>query len=151
MIQLPSHTTHRLQPLDIGFFGPLQGYFAQHQSTWLADPENVGKPITIYQIPSLFRQAYNQAATLGTAENSFAGCGIWPVNRLKFPAHLFAAAVALSQDEAESDSNELDEPDEVENVSSGEIANSSAAAIQHRLGQPHHHWGQSLQLPFNQC
>lgn len=131
MIQLPSHTTHSLQSLDIGFFGPLQGYFAQPQSTWLADPENIGQPITIHQIPSLFRKAYNQAATLGTAENSFAGCGIWPLNRLKFPAHLFSAAVALSQEElseAESDSNEPHEPDEVENVSSGEIVNPPAAA-----------------------
>lgn len=28
LLQLPGHTTHRLQTLDIAFFGPLQQYFS---------------------------------------------------------------------------------------------------------------------------
>lgn len=35
LLQLPGHTTHRLQPLDVAFFGPLQIYFTQAQETFL--------------------------------------------------------------------------------------------------------------------
>lgn len=31
LMQLPGHTTHRLQPLDVSFFLPLQTYFIQGQ------------------------------------------------------------------------------------------------------------------------
>jgi len=42
LLQLPSHTTHQLQPLDVAFFKPLQNYFSSAESGWLADKANAG-------------------------------------------------------------------------------------------------------------
>jgi hypothetical protein len=35
LLQLPGHTTQRLQPFDMAFFGPLQAYFIQAQKNFL--------------------------------------------------------------------------------------------------------------------
>eukprot|EP00745_Piridium_sociabile_P012380 TRINITY_DN190907_c0_g1_i1.p1 TRINITY_DN190907_c0_g1~~TRINITY_DN190907_c0_g1_i1.p1 ORF type:complete len:178 (-),score=23.43 TRINITY_DN190907_c0_g1_i1:26-559(-) len=35
MLSLPPHSTHRLQPLDVSFFKPLQSFYIQEQETWL--------------------------------------------------------------------------------------------------------------------
>ncbi|XP_046674733.1 uncharacterized protein LOC124363528 [Homalodisca vitripennis] len=35
MIQLPGHTTHRMQPLDRSFFKPFKGYYTQSVEKWL--------------------------------------------------------------------------------------------------------------------
>ena len=48
LLQLPGHTTHRLQPLDVAFFGPLQKYFVQAQETFLR--QNKGDKIYQTQI-----------------------------------------------------------------------------------------------------
>lgn len=105
MLQLPSHTTHRLQPLDIAFFGPLQGFLASAEKGWLTD--NPGKIISIYEIPTLFKDSYYRAATLGNAESAFRGSGIWPIDILRFPEHAYAAADALnSGSDPENDEND---------------------------------------------
>lgn len=49
---LPSHCTHRLQPLDVCFFGPLSKYYNSAATQWLK--ENTGRVITLYQVASLF-------------------------------------------------------------------------------------------------
>ncbi len=124
MLQLPSHYTHRLQPLDVAFFEPLQLYSSSAERGWLADKENVGKTISMYQIASLFRESYNQAATLATVENAFRGSGIWPIDREHFPEHLYAAADAMNaQSEAARDSN-----DEITSVSIEEVAVAAVGA-----------------------
>ncbi|KAG5863553.1 hypothetical protein JTB14_007453 [Gonioctena quinquepunctata] len=57
--------THRLQPLDVAFFKPLQSYFVQAQDSWLR--AHVGQGISAYNISELI----SEAATVGTAENAF--------------------------------------------------------------------------------
>ena len=69
MLQLPGQTTHRLQPLDIAFFGPLQTYFTQAQETFLR--LNKGDKIYQTQILKLLNEAYSRAATVGIAESTF--------------------------------------------------------------------------------
>jgi len=32
---LPAHSTHLLQPLDVGLFGPLQRYYSNGLDTWM--------------------------------------------------------------------------------------------------------------------
>lgn len=34
MLSVPPHTTHKLQPLDVGVFGPLKTYFEQTVDVW---------------------------------------------------------------------------------------------------------------------
>lgn len=109
LLQLPSHTTHRLQPLDVGFFKPMQNYYVQEQDTWLR--AHVGQPITVYNVSELLSQAYGKAATVGIAEGAFRGAGIWPVNRNRFGDHLFAPSTAtLNEDESIGDDDTSKSP-----------------------------------------
>lgn len=45
LLCLPPHTTHRLQPLDVAFYGPLKTYFNQEVSKWLKN--NPGRTVGI--------------------------------------------------------------------------------------------------------
>ena len=48
MLAQPPHTTHRLQPLDVGFFKPLQTYYDQFIERWLLNHPRR----TIYRVPN---------------------------------------------------------------------------------------------------
>lgn len=98
MLQLPGHTTHRLQPLDVAFFGPLQTYFTQAQETFLRQYK--GDKIYQTQMSKLLNEAYGRAATVAIAESAFRASGIWPVNRHVFTDDLFAAADVLQPSES---------------------------------------------------
>ena len=93
LLQLPGHTTHRLQPLDIAFFGPLQTYFTQAQETFLR--LHKGDKIYQTQMSKLLNEAYGRAATVRIAESAFRASGIWPVNRHVFTDDQFAPADVL--------------------------------------------------------
>ena len=90
LLSLPPHTTHRLQPLDVCFFKPLQTYYDRFIATWLRN--NPGRTFTEYQVAEAFGDAFGKAATVATAVNSFAKCGIWPCNPSVFSDLDFAAA-----------------------------------------------------------
>lgn len=90
MLQLPGHTTHRLQPLDVSFFKPMSSYYIQATENWLRT--NPGRQVTQYQVASLFTKAYQRAAVIGNIANGFKAAGIWPLNTNVFPEHLFEAA-----------------------------------------------------------
>ncbi|XP_030758537.1 uncharacterized protein LOC115884179 [Sitophilus oryzae] len=90
LVSLPSHCTrtHRLQPLDVSFFGPLKIFYDQEISKWLR--EHPGRVVTQYQISSLLAVAYGEAATVKSATNGFEKCGLFPVNPDIFEEHEFA-------------------------------------------------------------
>nr|CAH7743754.1 unnamed protein product [Callosobruchus chinensis] len=79
----PPHCTHKLQPADVTFNGPLSTYYSA------ASP---GRVVTPYQVAKLFGNAYLKAATMLTAINGFKTCGIWPVDRNVFTEADFIAA-----------------------------------------------------------
>ena len=79
MLSLPPHTTHKLQPLDRSFFGPLMSNFNQAADKWMRN--HAGKGITTYQICSLFGEAYVKTASMSNALAGFVKSGIWPCNR----------------------------------------------------------------------
>lgn len=99
LLQLPGHTTHRLQPLDVAFFKPLQSYYVQAQEKWLR--ANVGKTISQYHVAALFSEAYGRAATVEIAASAFRGSGIWPVDRNHFKDHDFAISEVLCLNEGQ--------------------------------------------------
>jgi hypothetical protein len=114
LLQLPGHTTHRLQPLDVAFFKPLQSYCVHAQEKWLR--ANVGKTISEYHVASLFSEAYGRAATVKTAASAFRGSGIWPVDRNHFKDHDFTPWKTLCPNQEQlDDGNEPLQIDEVEN------------------------------------
>jgi len=90
MLGFPPHTTHKLQPLDVAFFGPLKSYYNQVCDNFMVS--HAGHIITEALIGQLFGEAYSKAATLRTALNGFKACGIEPFNPLIFPDDDFAPA-----------------------------------------------------------
>jgi hypothetical protein len=49
---LPTHSTHKMQPLDTAFFGTSKTFYGQEIEKWLRS--NPGRCVTLYQIGGLF-------------------------------------------------------------------------------------------------
>ena len=87
LLSIPPHGSHKIQPLDCGFFGSLKSAYSQECDAFLVNHGN--QPITQRNVAGLFNRAYLWVATLDKAENSFTGCGIYPFNPRVFgPAHV---------------------------------------------------------------
>ena len=86
----PAHCTHRCQPLDVGFFGPLQVYYNQQIRLWLNS--HPGRVVTHLQVAQIFNEAYLKAAMPGTAIKAFKVTGIHPFNANIFEDWMFAPA-----------------------------------------------------------
>nr|CAH7758059.1 unnamed protein product [Callosobruchus chinensis] len=99
LLQLPGHTTNRLQPLDVAIFKPMEVYYDQAVERWMR--EYPGLAVTQHQVAKLFGEAFGKAATVGFAMNGFAKCGIWPVDRHVFNDVDFAASDALLKNAAQ--------------------------------------------------
>ena len=78
MLCFPPHCTHKLQPLDVGFMGPLSKYYSREVKSWLRN--NPGRVVTQLQISKILGAAYAEAATVKTATSSFMKTGIFPTN-----------------------------------------------------------------------
>lgn len=87
LLCLPPHCTHRMQPLDVSFFGPLEAFYNREITTWLkAHP---GRNVGLYQVASIFGRAYGSVASVGNITSGFEKTGIYPLNPHVFPDHLF--------------------------------------------------------------
>ena len=91
LISFPPHTTHRLQPLDKCFFGPLKEYYRQACDYWMTS--NTGKRITFYNIAALFGAAYTRACTIDKAVSGFSSCGLGSFNPAVFRDADFAPSL----------------------------------------------------------
>ena len=77
---LPPHTTHRLQPLDVGLFSPL----SQAYSTRLDAYTHGGLgwvSMTKRMFWPLFRDAWEASFTFKNIKKAFEKTGIWPLNK----------------------------------------------------------------------
>lgn len=92
ILTFPPHTSHKLQPLDIGVFGPFKTYCATSFNDWMT--MNPGKTITIKQIAQLTKPAFQQAFSQKNITKSFEKPGLWPLNRLAFDDSEFMASYA---------------------------------------------------------
>lgn len=86
----PPHCTHRLQPLDVSFFGPLNTFYNQELNVWLKS--HPGRTVTHQQVSGIFKEAYLRAATVKNGQSGFASAGIFPLNDNIFPDWMFAPA-----------------------------------------------------------
>ena len=91
----PADYTHRVQSLDVGFFGPLQTYYDQEIQTWLR--QHPGRVVTHFQIPGLLNNAYLKSATLPNAVHAFAKTGIYPFNANIFEDWMFAPSLTTEK------------------------------------------------------
>ncbi|RUS83590.1 hypothetical protein EGW08_008644 [Elysia chlorotica] len=90
LLSLPPHTSHKMQPLDRVVYGPLKTYISNRCHAWTR--ENPGKPLSIYDIPSIVGTELPRAMSQFNIIESFRCTGIWPVNRNVFNDSDFAAA-----------------------------------------------------------
>jgi len=90
MLSLPSHSTHKIQPLDITFFKSANAFYDKCANAWLrAHP---GRVITELEVGALFREAYGKAATVQNATSGFVKSGICPFNDEIFTDEDFVVA-----------------------------------------------------------
>ncbi|KAB0797622.1 hypothetical protein PPYR_08615, partial [Photinus pyralis] len=61
MLTFPPHTSHKLQPLDRGVFGPFKKYLNRVSDAWITN--NLGKSMSIYDIPGIVKEAWPLAIT----------------------------------------------------------------------------------------
>ncbi|XP_031328946.1 uncharacterized protein LOC116166154 [Photinus pyralis] len=88
LLTIPPHTSHRLQPLDLTFYGPLKAAFYRQCDNYLLHFER----ITPYDLAELFHKAYSQVATMDKAQSGFKTPGIWPFDSEKFTKEDFLAS-----------------------------------------------------------
>lgn len=79
LMALPSHTTHRLQPLDRSFFKPFKAFYDKECNAFMTAFQSERK-ITKFNFGRLFNRAWCKAATLDNAVNGFRSTGIYPLN-----------------------------------------------------------------------
>ncbi|XP_030749232.1 uncharacterized protein LOC115877213 [Sitophilus oryzae] len=105
----PPHCTHRIQPLDVSFFGPLSNYYNQAITKWMK--ANPARTVTAFQVGQLFSEAYEKAAVMGNAVSGFKTTGIYPPNPDIFPEWMFSPSdVTNLVLEEPSDQTDLTEP-----------------------------------------
>ncbi|XP_050392731.1 uncharacterized protein LOC126811204 [Patella vulgata] len=78
ILALPPHTTHHLQPLDKGIFGPLQNSYNRLCTEFMADHPNHIIDKTTW--PRIINAAWNKTMTPTNILSSFRSTGISPFN-----------------------------------------------------------------------
>lgn len=96
---LPPHTSSKLQPLDVGVYGPLKTRWALILRDFYK--ESRMKNVTKEGFPSLLKKLFETVVNRpGNAVNAFASCGLCPLNRLAItPAMILPSVPYSSNDE----------------------------------------------------
>ena len=79
---LPAHSSHILQPLDVGCFGPFQKVFASEVDCFMK--KNVGQVLNKYNIAKVASVAYVSALSPRNLTSSFMKTGVYPFNASSF-------------------------------------------------------------------
>ncbi|PMD31228.1 DDE-domain-containing protein [Hyaloscypha variabilis F] len=79
LLILPPHTTHRLQPLDVGLFQPLSTYYSVEINDLLdSSLGTVGMTKGLFW--KYFKPAFDEAFTEENIQSAFRKSGIWPTD-----------------------------------------------------------------------
>ena len=115
LLCLPAHTTHMLQPLDVGVFKSLKSNYSTACKKHLSN--HPGQVITTDVLASLLAQAWPESVTPINVMSGFRKCGIHPLNRGQIsdrqlaPSNAFvkpkpASKIAPQQEKNEKTSSE---------------------------------------------
>lgn len=90
IVTLPPHTSHKLQPLDLTFFGPFKAAFNRECDLFLKSHPH--EKISMYDLASILNKSYIKIATLDKGISGFSSSGIYPLDTNKFSQDDFAPA-----------------------------------------------------------
>ena len=96
LLMLPSHCTHKLQPLDIAVFKSLSCYYDERARVWLKN--HPGRAISELEFGEIFSEAYGLAASVKNAVSGFRAAGIHPYDPHRFHDEDFLGCAATDQD-----------------------------------------------------
>ena len=105
LLSLPSHTSHKLQPLNQTFFKPLKSAFNAACQSWMRS--HPGRRIAVENLGELFKTAYLKSATLENAINGFKCTGIHPYNAQILPSSDFVDDPRCEDDTVDTPSQQL--------------------------------------------
>ena len=106
---LPAHTSHLLQPLDVGCYGPLQRVYNNECHKQMRLTSSV---ITRYNVGELASRAYTKALSPENLQTAFQKTGIYPLNAAAIdPLTLAPAEVFKPADIPEPITNSGDAPE----------------------------------------
>jgi hypothetical protein len=146
VVCMPPHCSHKLQPLDVSFMGPLKTNFSKALEDYLK--ANPGKVATLNDVSPVFGQAFMKTSSASVVINGFRKAGIVPLNRFVFTDDDFAGAdvtdilpdqadpehdqAGPSSDQAGSSSDPADSSDDQAGPNSDQAGSSSDEADQNR-------------------
>ena len=93
IVSLPSHTTHRLLPLDRSFFKALNSKYKIACDKWMQS--HPGRCITQSKVSYLFGKVYTKIVGMEISINGFRDAGIWLVGNSVFQEEDFAPSELL--------------------------------------------------------
>lgn len=120
ILTLPPHCSNKMQPLDVGVFGPFKAYYYSAIDSWLLN--NPGIPITIYQLAECVGVAYGRAFTPANIISGFAKTGIFPFDDKIFTdADFLSSAVTDRNDNKEEQEGQVPKHIDAENEIETEV------------------------------
>lgn len=105
MLSFPPHCSHKLQPLDRSVFGPLKKYINSAADAWMVS--NPGLTMTIYNIPTIIKNAFPLAACDKNIQSGFIVSGIVPFNPEIFDESEFMPGYVTDRPDPYKESDEV--------------------------------------------
>ncbi|CAG2194274.1 unnamed protein product [Mytilus edulis] len=106
LLVLPAHTSHLLQPLDVGCFGPLSKIYNHSCHKFMR--ENHCK-ISRYNVGELCTNAYVKGLSPDNLKSSFKRSGIYPLDKSPYPPQMYLPATVYTQTETDGQNQETDD------------------------------------------
>lgn len=103
MLTFPPHCSHRLQPLDVGVYGPFKKRYSVALNDWMLS--NPGKPVGLYHVPKLVNKAFVDSFTPKNILSAFSKTGIFPFNRENFDEDDFLSSYVSDRPQQTEDAN----------------------------------------------
>ncbi|CAE1267328.1 unnamed protein product [Acanthosepion pharaonis] len=121
LLTLPSHTSHRLQPLDRAVYGPFKKAYNATMDGWIRS--HPGRTVTIYDIPTIVSETQLCAMSQRNIKAGFTATGIYPYNKDIFMDADFASAAVTDRQNPEANADAAD-LDPIPGPSSGAVGSS---------------------------
>ena len=134
LISFPPHCSHKLQLLDRAVFGPLKKIWAPEQQTWMRN--NLGKTMTIFDLPGILRKTWPQSAVSGKIIKGFEVTGIYPFTDVEYAASFVSDRLNPSSTVDEETTGTNPSNQSLNTTGADEIASLPVASTSQEDGHP---------------